>query len=96
MLAQPRTRNAFRQLAENDNVPAAHRRLARIATVLAILGTSVALVLVHSVAAWFQPGWRNATALVRPAAAEGAPAPRHRVTMPAMDRPADAAGQPGR
>lgn len=98
MPAPARTRNAFRQQAENDNVPAARRRLARIATVLAILGTSVALVLVHSVAAWFQPGWRNASALVRPAAAEGTHAPRRLVAMQSTDRllPLSAAPQPAR
>lgn len=85
MLVPARTRNVFRQQAENDNVPAARRRLAGAATLLAILGTSVALILVHSVAAWFQPGWRNATALVRPAAAaDGHPRSRRHVAVAQM------------
>ena len=72
MFVPARTRNVFRQQAQNDNVPAARRRLAGLATLLAILGTSAGLILVHSVAAWFQPGWRTATMLVRPAEAGSA------------------------
>jgi hypothetical protein len=72
-----RTRSVFRQQAQNDNVPVARRRLAGVATLLAILGTSAALVLVHSVAAWLQPGWRSAASLIGPAAAGGGrPHPR--------------------
>ena len=62
-------RGAFSQVAQNDNVPAGRRRLARAATAVMILVTSAALVLIHSVPAWWQPAWQPAGATRRPAVA---------------------------